>query len=58
MRELRVQSGGRSLRILYAFDPKRRAFLLLGGEKSEGDRFYQRMIPIAEAIYKLHLAEE
>jgi len=48
MRELRVQSGGRPLRILYTFDPKRRAFLLLGGEESEGDRFYQRMIPIAE----------
>ena len=32
MRELRLQSGGRPLRILYAFDPKRKAFLLLGGE--------------------------
>jgi hypothetical protein len=58
MRELRVQSGGRPLRILYAFDPKRKAFLLLGGEKSAGNRFYQRMIPIAEAIYQRHLTEE
>ena len=57
MRELRVQSGGRPLRILYAFDPKRKVFLLLGGEKRD-DRFYQRMIPIAEAIYQRHLAEE
>jgi hypothetical protein len=56
MRELRVQSGGRPLRILYVFDPKRKAFLLLGGEKGD-DRFYQRMIPIAEAIYKRHLAQ-
>jgi len=32
LRELRVQSRGRPLRILYAFDPKRRAFLLLGGD--------------------------
>ena len=57
MRELRVQSGGRPLRVLYAFDPKRKAYLLLGGEKGGDDRFYQRMIPIAEAIYKRHLAE-
>jgi hypothetical protein len=58
MRELRVQSGGRPLRILYAFDPKRKAYLLLGGDKTGDDRFYQRMIPIAEGIYKRHLAEE
>lgn len=58
MRELRVQSGGRPLRVLYAFDPKRKAYLLLGGEKGGDDRFYQRMIPIAESIYKRHLAEE
>ena len=58
MRELRVQSGGRPVRILYAFDPKRKAFLLLGGVKSGGNRFYQRMIPIAEAIYQRHLTEE
>ena len=58
MRELRVQSGGRPLRILYAFDAKRKAFLLLGGEKSGGNRFYQQVIPIAEAIYKRHLTEE
>ncbi|HEU4452004.1 MAG TPA: type II toxin-antitoxin system RelE/ParE family toxin, partial [Longimicrobium sp.] len=28
MRELRAQSGGRPLRILYAFDPRRTAILL------------------------------
>jgi len=58
MRELRVQSGGRPLRILYAFDPRRNAYLILGGDKTGDDRFYERMIPIAEAIYRRHLEEE
>lgn len=31
LRELRIQSGGRRLRILYAFDPRRTAILLIGG---------------------------
>ena len=31
MRELRVQSGGRPIRIFYAFDPRRMAMLLIGG---------------------------
>jgi len=34
-----------------------KGIFLLGGEKGD-ERFYQRMIPIAEAIYKRHLAEE
>ncbi|WP_370655438.1 type II toxin-antitoxin system RelE/ParE family toxin [Candidatus Binatus sp.] len=55
MRELRVQSGGRPLRVLYAFDPKRAAVLLLGGDKSGDDRFYEKYVPIAEQIYKRHL---
>lgn len=45
------------LRILYAFDPKRKAYLLLGGAKTGDDRFYERMVPIAEKIYKRHLEE-
>ena len=42
MRELRVQSGGRPIRIFYAFDPRRTAILLIGGHKREQDRFYQQ----------------
>ena len=41
MRELRVQSGGSPLRIFYAFDPRRTALLLIGGEKTGDDRFYE-----------------
>ena len=44
LRELRIQSGGRPIRVFYAFDPKRQAVLLLGGDKTGDDRFYQEMI--------------
>jgi hypothetical protein len=33
MRELRIQARGRALRVLYAFDPRRTAILLLGGDR-------------------------
>ena len=55
MRELRVQSGGRPLRIFYAFDPLRAAILLIGGEKTGNDRFYRQYVPIADRIYDRHL---
>ena len=57
LRELRVQSGGRPLRILYAFDPKRQAALLVGGDKTGKDRFYEQMIPRAERLWQEYLAE-
>ncbi len=57
MRELRVQSGGRPIRIFYAFDPKRQAVLILGGSKEGDDRFYERMIPYAERLWEGYLAE-
>jgi len=57
MRELRVQSGGKPLRILYAFDPRRAAILLIGGDKTGDARFYERMIPLADRLYDEHLAE-
>lgn len=57
MRELRVQSGGRPIRIFYAFDPRRSAILLIGGEKSGDRRFYERMIAIADELDDVHLAE-
>jgi hypothetical protein len=57
MRELRVQSSGKPLRVFYAFDPRRHAILLIGGDKTGDKRFYERMIPIADALYDQHLAE-
>lgn len=56
MRELRVQSSGRPLRIFYAFDPRRMAILLIGGDKTGDGRFYERYIPIADSLYDEHLA--
>ena len=57
MRELRVQSGGRTLRIFYAFDPRRTAILLVGGDKIGDDRFYETFISIADRLYDEYLDE-
>jgi hypothetical protein len=57
MRELRVQSGGHPLRIFYAFDPRRRAILLLGGDKTGDDRFYEMFIPLADRLYDAYIEE-
>lgn len=57
LRELRVQSGGDPYRIFYAFDPRRAAILLIGGNKAGNDRFYEIMIPIADRLYEIYLAE-
>lgn len=56
MRELRIQSGGRPLRVLYSFDPRRVAILLIGGDKTGKDRFYETQVPIADRLYDEHLA--
>jgi hypothetical protein len=55
MRELRIQHEGRPYRVLYAFDPTRSAFLILGGEKTGDDRWYEKMIRKADDIYAEHL---
>ncbi|HYW11728.1 MAG TPA: type II toxin-antitoxin system RelE/ParE family toxin [Longimicrobium sp.] len=57
MRELRIQHHGRPYRVLYAFDPRRTAILLIGGEKTGDDRWYQRFVPLADALYDQHLRE-
>jgi len=55
MRELRIQHAGRPYRILYAFDPRRTALLLIGGDKTGKDRWYEEFIPKAEELYDEHL---
>ncbi|MCZ0738657.1 type II toxin-antitoxin system RelE/ParE family toxin [Phreatobacter sp. AB_2022a] len=57
MRELRVQSAGEPWRIFYAFDPRRTAILLIGGNKVGDDRFYETIIPIADRLYDDYLIE-
>jgi hypothetical protein len=57
LRELRVQSRGKPLRVLYAFDPRRTVILLLGGDKTGDKRWYKVNVPIAERLYQKHLSE-
>jgi hypothetical protein len=57
LKELRVQSKARPFRILFVFDPRRVAILLVGGNKQRDKRFYLRMIPLAEKIYEQYLKE-
>ena len=56
MRELRIQHGGSPYRVLYAFDPRRAAILLLGGDKGGDVRWYEVNVPIADRLYDEHLA--
>lgn len=57
LRELRVQSKGEPIRILYGFDPNRNALLILGGHKGGDDRWYEENIPKAEKLWVQHLEE-
>jgi hypothetical protein len=46
------------LRVLFAFDPLRRAILLIGGDKSEGavwNEWYVTMVPVADDLFDRHL---
>jgi hypothetical protein len=57
MKELRASKGG-ALRILFVFDPLRRAILLVGGDKSgQWEAWYRQAIPAADALYTAYLAQ-
>ena len=55
MKELRTQHKGRPYRTFFAFDPRRCAILLIGGNKTGDKRFYERFIPLADKLYQEHL---
>ncbi len=59
MKELRFDGDGGVWRIAFAFDPKRQAILLVGGDKGGADqrRFYKRLIKVADTRFDEHLAE-
>ena len=57
MRELRTQYKGRPLRTLYAFDPRRTAILLIGGDKTGNDRWYDEFVSRADSLYDEHLRQ-
>jgi hypothetical protein len=56
-RELRPKRGASPLRVLYAFDPRREAVVLLGGNKAKEASFYRRAIARAETPWEVHLQE-
>ena len=58
MKELRFDAAGGVWRVAFAFDSKRRAILLVAGDKSGGSeqRFYRQLIAKAEARFTAHLA--
>ena len=57
LRELRTQHEGRPLRTLYAFDPRRSAILLIGGDKTGDKRWYDTHVPLADRLYDQHLEQ-
>jgi hypothetical protein len=58
LKELRPGSSGASeIRILFVFDPARRAILLVAGDKSgDWSGWYRKAVPLAERRYAAHLA--
>ena len=60
IKELRASEGG-ALRVLFAFDPRRRVILLLGGDKSgdwsDWSEWYEVAVPAADDLYDEYLDE-
>ena len=57
MRELRTQHNDNPYRTLYAFDPRRNAILLIGGNKTGNNCWYETYIAIADRVYDEHLQQ-
>ena len=57
MKELRFSWSGQVWRVAFAFDPRRQAILLVGGDKGGADqrRFYKRLLAVADVRYDDHL---
>jgi hypothetical protein len=58
LRELRPQAGKSPIRVFYAFDPRRDAILIIGGDKSGDPKFYDRMRVKCEAVWQQYLSEQ
>lgn len=57
MKELRAAKGG-ALRVLFSFDPRRQAILLLGGDKSGAwNDWYEWAVPLADDLYDEYLRQ-
>lgn len=60
MKELRFAAADGQWRIAFAFDPKRKAILLVAGDKSgvAEKRFYRELIRKADERFDAHLARQ
>jgi hypothetical protein len=57
MKELVIQHAGNPYRVLYAFDARRSAILLVGGDKSGNNKWYQEYVPRADKVFDEHLEQ-
>lgn len=55
MKELRAQVRQRQIWVLYAFDPRRTALLLIGGDKTGIPKWYEEFVSIADHLFDEHL---
>ncbi|PBC36130.1 hypothetical protein CJ178_32270 [Rhodococcus sp. ACPA4] len=59
MKELRIKEGGKHIRVLFVFDPRSRAVLLVAGDKTGNwDKWYRVNVKIADARYRAYLDRE
>ncbi|WP_212797565.1 type II toxin-antitoxin system RelE/ParE family toxin [Pseudomonas sp. St316] len=58
MKELRFKADDGVWRVAFAFDPERKAILLVGGDKSGGSerKFYKALIKRADVRFDRHLS--
>jgi hypothetical protein len=57
MKELRGKVDERYLRVLFAFDPRSTALLLIGGDKTDDPTWYDKFVPLADNLFDDHLRE-
>ena len=57
MKELRFSWQRNPCRYFFAFDPERNAVVLVGGSKAGGGRFYDALMPVADARFEKYLRQ-
>jgi hypothetical protein len=55
MKELRGKVREKHLRVLFAFDPRRTALPLIGGDKTGNPGWYEKFVPVADDLFDRHL---
>lgn len=58
LKELRFKFEKAPIRILFAFDPKQQAVIILAGNKQGDKRWYDTNIPIAERLFSAYLEKQ